>query len=222
MQLHYSYQKPEILKDVNLHDLFSFSERIPTLPSIKPMHEKYGQFGNSYEQQKVILLVRDPRDAMVSRYHQHKDELSQKLGVESLDQYVCQGDDLAAYIQFYNDWHIYRDRAKALLVVRYEDMKLDTFQVIQRIADFLELSVASTEINQSINYASFRNMRKMEVEGSVQVRTQVMSDRDVTNPESFKVRKGAVGGYKAELLPESVAFVDSVVLTQLNPIYGYV
>ncbi len=186
------------------------------------MHEKYGQFGNSYAQQKVILLVRDPRDAIVSRYHQHKDEIAQKLGTHSLDSYVCQGDDLAAYIQFYNDWHTHRDRAKALLVVRYEDMKLDTFQAIQRIADFLELSVTSTKINESINYASFRNMRKMEVEGSVQVRTQVMSDRDVTNLESFKVRRGAVGGYKAELSPESITFVDSVVLTQLNPIYSYV
>ena len=124
------------------------------------MHEKYGQFGNSYEQQKVILLVRDPRDAMVSRYHQHKDELSKKLGVESLDQYACQGDDLAAYIQFYNDWHIYRDRAKALLVVRYEDMKLDTFQAIQRIADFLELSLTSVDVNKSINYASFGTCAK--------------------------------------------------------------
>ena len=62
----------------------------------------------------------------------------------------------------------------------------------------------------------------MELKGSVQVRTQVMSERDVTNLESFKVRKGTVGGYKAELSPESIAFVDSVVLTQLNPIYGYV
>ena len=186
------------------------------------MHEKYGQFGNSYAQQKVILLVRDPRDAIVSRYHQHKDEIAQKLGTQSLDSYVCQGDDLAAYIQFYNDWHIHRDSAKALLVVRYEDMKLDTFQAIQRIVDFLELSVTSAEINESIDHASFRNMRKMEVEGSVQVRTQVMSARDFTNPESFKVRRGAVGGYKAELSPESITFVDSVISTQLNPIYGYV
>lgn len=134
---------------------------------------------------------------------------------------MCQGDDLAAYIQFYNDWHTHCDRAKALLVVPYEDMKLDTFQAIQQIADFLELSVTSTDINESINYASFRNMRKMEVEGSVHVRTQVMSERDVTNPESFKVRRGAVGGYRAELSPESIAFVDRTVLALLNPVYGY-
>lgn len=221
MQLHYSADRAGVLEDVNLHDLFSFSERIPTLPSIKPMHEKYRQFGNRYLQQKVILLVRAPRDAIVSRYHQHKDELNQKLGVDSLDAYVRQGDDLAAYIQFYNDWHTHRHSAKALLVVRYEDMTLYTFQAIRRIADFLELSVTSTEINESINYASFRNMRKMEVEGSVQVRTQVMSDRDVTNPESFKVRRGAVGGYKAALSPESIAFVDRTVLALLNPVYSY-
>ncbi|MEL7333165.1 MAG: hypothetical protein AAFN12_13035, partial [Cyanobacteria bacterium J06560_2] len=53
----------ESRSSVNLHDLYRFSEANPFLPSIKPMHEKYGQFGNSYAGQKVILLVRDPRDA---------------------------------------------------------------------------------------------------------------------------------------------------------------
>ncbi|MGB3297256.1 MAG: sulfotransferase domain-containing protein [Phormidesmis sp.] len=222
MQLHDSADGSNILEDVNLHDLFSFSERLPTLPSIKPMHEKYRQFGNRYLQQKVILLVRDPRDAIVSRYHQHKDELNKKLGVNSLDEYVCQGDDLAAYIQFYNDWQTHRHSAKDLLVVRYEDMKSNTFESIQRAANFLELSLTPAEISEAIDYASFQNMRKMELKGGDQVRTKVMSARDVSDPDSFKVRKGAIGGYKTELSPESVAFVNAAVLAQLNPIYSYV
>ncbi|MGC1308769.1 MAG: sulfotransferase domain-containing protein [Phormidesmis sp.] len=215
LQLHYAHISG--IEAVNLHDLFSFSERIPTLPAIKPMHEKYGQFGNRYEQQKVILLVRDPRDALVSRYHQHKDE----LGFDSLDRYVCESSDLHAYIQFYNDWQTHRDSAKDLLLVRYEDMKENTFHEVQRVGNFLELPLTPTEIHQAIDYASFQNMRKMEVEGTSQVRTKVMSARDISNPESFKVRKGTIGGYRAELAPEAIAFVDSTVSAQLNPIYGY-
>lgn len=225
IQLHYAQMASSPLKsplaDVNLHDLFSFSERVPTLPAIKPMHEKFGQFGNSYERQKVILLVRDPRDAIVSRYHQHKAELAQKLGYDDLDRYVCESDDFAAYIQFYNDWYCYRDRAKAVLTVRYEDMKADTFTSVQRVCEFLELPLAPAEIKEAIDYASFQNMRKMEIEGSEQVRTKVMSARNIEDTESFKVRKGAIGGYRAELKPESVAWVDSAVSAQLNPTYGY-
>lgn len=104
-------------EDVNLHDLFRFSEVNPTLPSIKPMHEKYGQFGNSYERQKVIVLVRDPRDAIISRYHQHKSELM----FNELEQYVLDSADFDAYIQFYNDWQTHKSKAQGVLVVRYED-----------------------------------------------------------------------------------------------------
>ncbi|MGB3767128.1 MAG: sulfotransferase domain-containing protein [Phormidesmis sp.] len=215
LQLHYAHISG--IDTVDLHDLFSFSERIPTLPAIKPMHEKYGQFGNCYDQQKVIVLVRDPRDALVSRYHQHKD----KLGFDSLDRYACESSDLDAYIQFYNDWQTHQAEASGFLMVRYEDMKASTLQTVQRVVDFLALPLTSDELEQAIAYASFKNMRKMEVTGSDQVRAGVMATRDVSNPESFKVRKGAIGGYRAELSDESVAFVDQAVLTRLNPIYGY-
>ncbi|MEO0646163.1 MAG: sulfotransferase domain-containing protein [Cyanobacteria bacterium J06650_10] len=215
MQLHYNTGGS--LDDLNLHDLFRFSEAVPLLPSIKPMHEKYGQFGNSYAGQKVILLVRDPRDALVSRYHQHKDALS----FGSLEDYVTNGPDLAAYIQFYNDWQTHRDTAQSLLVVRYEDMKSDTCGEVSRVFDFLQVSVTSDEVQQAVDYASFKNMRKMELEGSQQVRAGVMSSRKVNQPESFKVRKGAIGGYRSELSDEAIQTLDSAVKTQLDPIYGY-
>lgn len=215
LQLHYG------LENVNLHDLFSFSEAVPTIPSIKPMHEKYGQFGNRYDQQKVILLVRDPRDAIVSRYHQHKAEIDHELGCTTLDEYVREGSELSNYIQFYNDWQIHQASAQAVLILRYEDMKVNTFKSVQKILDFLQLPIQPATLREAIDYASFKNMRKIEVEGSEQVRTSVMSSRNVDNPESFKVRKGVVGGYRSELSAVSVAFADDLVNTQLNPTYGY-
>jgi hypothetical protein len=221
MQQHYSRDYAASLADMNLHDLYSFSERIPTLPAIKPMHEKYKQFGHSYEGKKVILLVRDPRDAIVSRYHQHREELAQKLGYDDLDRYLCESDELAGYIQFYNDWQNHPDSAKDVLTVRYEDMKADTLASVQRVCEFLQLPITPTEMSEAIDYASFKNMRKMEIEGSTQVRTGVMSTRNVEQAESFKVRKGAIGGYRNELKPESVSLIDRAIATQLNPIYGY-
>lgn len=215
LQLHYADVRG--IDTVNLHDLFSFSERIPTVPAIKPMHEKYGQFGNSYERQKVVLLVRDPRDALVSRYHQHKAE----LGFESLDRFVQESSDLDAYIQFYNDWQKHQASAKAFLLVRYEEMRADTLQEVRRVAAFLNLALTDDELSEAIAYASFKNMRKMEVEGTEQIRTGVMMARDVNKPESFKVRKGSIGGYRAELSPASIAWVDDKVATDLDPIYGY-
>lgn len=215
IQLHYG------LGDINLHDLFSFSEAVPTVPAIKPMHEKYGQFGNGYERQKVILLVRDPRDAIVSRYHQHKSEINSKLGCTTLDEYVCEGSEIDDYIEFYNDWQAHKASAQDVLVVRYEEMKASTFESVERVFNFLQLSMPPGVIHEAIDYASFKNMRKIEIEGSEHIRTGVMTSREVSNPDSFKVRKGAVGGYRAELSAASVAFVDGLVDAKLDPIYGY-
>ena len=113
------------------------------------------------------------------------------------------------------------DRAEALLVVRNEDMKANTYAEIERVFKFLSVPVTPDEIRQAIDYASFQNMRKMEVEGSDQLRAGVMASRDLDRPNSFKVRKGSIGGYTAELSAESIAFADSMVEAQLNPIYQY-
>ncbi len=219
MQLQYGHLVD--LSQMNLHDLFSFSERLPTLPAIKPMHEKYGQFGNSYEKQKVIVLVRDPRDAIVSRYHQHKAELQARYGCNSLDEYVQQGDDFAAYIRFYNDWQAHQHSAQDFLLIRYEDMKASAFAEVQRAVEFLDLAITPPHLRAAIDYASFQNMRKMELTGSGEVRTQVMAARDVNDPASFKVRKGAIGGYLTELSPETVAYVEDDVSRYLHASYGY-
>ena len=204
------------LANINVHDLFRFSEADPRLPAVKPMHEKYDQFGHGYAGQKVILLVRDPRDALVSRYHQHKDE----LGFGSLERYVQESTELADYIQFYNNWQTHPEAAD-LLVVRYEDMKADTLRETSRVFAFLDLPIAPDEMEQAIAHASFQNMRKMELKGGERVGIGVMSARDVNQPDSFKVRKGAVGGYRAELPTGLIAAIDEVVRTTLNPVYGY-
>ncbi len=208
--LHYDLAK------INIHDLFRLSEADPRLPAIKPMHEKYDQFGHGYASQKIILLVRDPRDALVSRYHQHKS----KLGFDSLEHYVEESAELGDYIQFYNDWQTHQAAAD-LLVVRYEDMKTDTLNEISRVFAFLDLPITPDEMEEAIAHASFQNMRKMELKGGKQVGIGVMAARDINNPDSFKVRKGTVGGYRSELPTELIAAMDEMVKTALDPVYGY-
>ena len=195
MQLQY---ESESLKDINLQDLYSFSERLPTLPAIKPMHEKFGQWGHTYAGQKVILLVRDPRDAVISRYSQQTEEQGRASKYETLDRYICERSDLADYIQFYNDWKGYRDRAPsmqpdAFLRIRYEDIKADAFKEVKRTIQFLGLSVSDTHIYRAIQYASALE--------------HAASD--------------TVDRYAQTLTPASIAFIDDIVATQLDATYGY-
>lgn len=189
--MQFQYASTEPIQGVNPLDLYSFSERLPTLPAIKPIYEKFGQEGRTYIGQKVVLLTRDPRDATVSRYYQRKAHLNHT----DIDRYVCESADLTHYIQFYNDWQNYRDQPAALqpdayLHVRYEDMAADPFKTIKRVIQFLGLCVSDDNIRQAIS----------------------SPDLAVLTP---------VGHYVRVLSPQTIKLVDDAIAAELHPAYGY-
>ncbi len=216
-------QTYQIKGDINLHHLYSFSEVNPHIPSIKAIHERYKQFGEGYQSHKIIFLARDPRDALISSYRRQEREKDSQNQYSSLSDYICRGNELTQYyIQFYNDWGKHKDQAQDFLLVRYEDMREDTALVLRNIMNFLNIDVEEEVIEEAVNYASLENMRKMEREGNSQVRAKVLLKRDPNNPDSFKVGKGKVGGYKEKLSSEEKELVDNIISEQLDPSYGYI
>ncbi|MGD1906829.1 MAG: sulfotransferase domain-containing protein [Leptolyngbyaceae cyanobacterium] len=213
IQLHFD------IKSQNLHYLYSFSEINPHIPSIKAIHERYQQFG-SYENKKVILLVRDPRDAMVSRYMQLKAKGEQPG--EDISTYLIENSSLRGdYIKIYNDWATGKEQAKAFLLVRYEDLRQNTDGEMKRIFEFLEIPCSESHIAEAVEYASLRNMRKMERQGSAEVRTGVFQTASNLAPDAYKVRKGEVGGYRNYISPEMQAIADNIIRQELDSLYGY-
>ena len=207
------------VQDVNLHYLFSFSERNPYLPQIKAIHEKYGQFG-TYEQKRVILLVRDPRDALVSKYHQHKQNYA--TDYPDINAFILEGPELAAYVNDYNRWYENRHGPADFITVRYEDMRADTYGELERIIAFLQLTVTPEVIHSAIEFGSFKNMRSLEVSGSSVLRARVLqTGGQQTADNQRKVRKGLVGGYKQELSDQAIDHMNGFIQAHLHPTYGY-
>lgn len=205
--------------DVNLHYLFSFSERNPNLPSIKAIHEKYGQFG-TYERKRVILLVRDPRDALVSKYHQHKHDYVDDY--PDINAFILEGPELAAYVNDYNRWYENRHVPVDCMTVRYEDMRADTYGELEKIVAFFQLAVTPEVIHSAIEFGSFKNMRSLEISGSSVLRARVLqTGRQQTSENKLKVRKGLVGGYKQELSDQAIDHMNRFIQANLHPVYGY-
>ena len=48
-----------------------------------------------------------------------------------------------------------------------------------------------------------------------------MVPRDKDNPDSYKVRKGKVGGYRDYFTDEEVAAIDARLAETLDPLFGY-
>ncbi|NEP00120.1 MAG: sulfotransferase domain-containing protein [Symploca sp. SIO2E9] len=204
MQLAYDIQEIQLTK------LYDFSELNNHLPAIKVIHERYEQFG-SYENKKVILLVRDPRDAIISRYFSDRN----KQDTLSLSDFIWQTHLVDDCIDFYNTWLKNRHVPKAFLLVFYENLKRDPIQELKRVINFIGLKINDKIIKEAVNYASFENMRKMELEGKIASGQK----KDLNDPETLKVRKGKVGGYRDYLSAEEVQALDRKISENLDPFY---
>jgi len=61
----------------------------------------------------------------------------------------------------------------------------------------------------SVEYCAFENLKRLEARNTFE--TGVLKPADSADPESFKVRKGKVGGHTEYLSAADVAYIDRVI-----------
>lgn len=173
-----------------------------------------GEFGDC----KVILLVRDPRDITVSNYFQVTRREDTFQGDLTAWLPEPRG-SVQSMLRYYAVWAAQRAVPKGLLLVRYEDMKADTARELRRVAALLGIDeVTDATIASAVDYGSFGRMREREAQRPADgTRFAAGQEGDA---ESFKTRKGKVGGYREYLTPEQVAWLDARV-AEMDPWYGY-
>jgi hypothetical protein len=184
-----------------------------------------------YHDKQVIFLVRDPRDVVVSSYYEMKKrglmfgenpyEQRQPVFNGTLAEFIDRREGgFETILEFYRIWANSREIPAGFLLVRYEDLKLNAEGELRRILDFLGLKeISSATIAEAVNYASFENMRKMEQAGKFSSGALKPGDKD--DPESFKTRKGKVGGYKEALSAGEIARLNEKMALKLPDFYGY-
>jgi hypothetical protein len=62
-------------------------------------------------------------------------------------------------------------------------------------------------------------MRK--IESCEEVKSFKLKPGDVADPNSYKVRRGKVGGYREDLTPAQIAALESKMAARLSPYFGY-
>jgi len=81
-----------------------------------------------------------------------------------------------------------------------------------------ESSPDMTMFHEALEFSRFENMQKLEAAGAFD--SKILHPGDVRDPESFKVRRGKVGGYREYLSAEDQAFAASA-LAKLDVRFGY-
>lgn len=170
---------------------------------------------------KVILLVRDPRDVSVSAYFQDTKRARPDRRIDMpLSEYIKHPRyGIHAVVRIMNILLNDLRNHPTQLLVRYEDLRADTFAVFERILRFIDdREPHARALWEAIAFADFENMRKME--RNDRFKNRILQARDPSDPQSYKVRSGKVGGYASHFTPEEIEFLNQA-MESLDPAFGY-
>ena len=188
-----------------------------------------------YKDKKVIFLVRDPRDIMVSAYfHQtyrvvnfqrwYSSALKQRIRPykRSLSDYIySEIGGIDTLLSFFNIWAKNKHIPKDFILVHYESLHQNPHKELIRIMDFIGLpSIGDDIINKAISFASFENMRRFE-EQEDYPSGNILRLVDRQNKESYKTRRGKVGGFTDYLQKDDIENLTKRIKNELPPLYGY-
>ena len=181
---------------------------------------------------KVLLLVRDPRDVAVSQFFQWKFRM--RPAKKSLNDYPAHGEDVSIFefvmkrdagllriVDFFNGWAREIPRIRDIMVVRYEDMRAEPERVLREIVDFLGTPGTEADVKEAVAFAAYENMKKLEENKAFSSSGRRLLPGDKKNPDSFKVRRAKVGGYRDYFDEAQIEEIDRFVRDSLSPYYGY-
>jgi alcohol sulfotransferase len=230
------YQLPEnaILGFDNFHNLNR------AVPKIFFTHDNYiKDFTGDFETKqpfygkRVVLLARDPRDVAVSQFFQWKFRI--KPTKVAINNYPPMGSDISlfdfvtgdnggsmkAVADYLNQWAREADKVEHFHLLRYEDLRAQPHRELRRLLDFMQVDATEDHVNAAVEYSSYENMKKMESKQQFRLAGGRMMPRDKDNPNSYKVRRAKVGGYRDYFTDEEVAVIDRQLAESLDPMFDY-
>ena len=215
----------------------------PAVPKIFFTHDNYIKDYTGAPESKapfydkpVVLLVRDPRDVSVSNYFQWRFRM--KPDKKKINQYPPAGADIAVadyllsdyggsladIIGFLNTWAAELSRVQRLHLLRYEDLRRDPENQLRALLEFMGVPADEQVVGDAVAHASYENMKAREQRSGGGLGRWLggrLRPRDRDNPDSYKVRRGKVGGYRDYCNAAEVARIDALVAERLDPCFGY-
>jgi Sulfotransferase domain len=229
-QLQHGLGEREVIGFDNLH------YRTGAVPKIMFTHDNYVKdytghrdTKEDFYKKKVIFLARDPRDVAVSQYFQWKYRMKpNKKDINAYPtaalapfEFVISDAGLPKVIAFMNLWAKEAPRIREFMIVRYEDLRAAPEATLGRILEFLGTPATGAQLADAVQFASLENMKRMEQQRVFWLSGGRLVPKDRGNPDSYKVRRGKVAGYRDDFDAAQLAEIDRLVETTLDPLYGY-
>ena len=166
---------------------------------------------------RVVLLVRDPRDALVSlHFHLTRRDRWFEGTLDEMLRHPVFG--VRRYVDVMNGWAREWYGREHALVLRYEDLLMDPKT---RLAEFLRFVLGDVDprgFDEALEFSTFERMRDLEASGYFEDR--MLRGARPGDPGSFKVRRGKIGGDRDRYSPESTLLLEREI-AKLDRRFGY-
>jgi hypothetical protein len=182
------------------HDGFGFSD------GAKPPHdfrieERLKRLSRS---DRVVFLKRDPRDVMVSLFHQvtgrFRDFFNYSGTISDFIRDPYFGADVLK--KFLDMWDVISAQ-RGVLIVTYEQCAENATDVFEAVARHYDLDLSPDACRKAAEASTFENMKKIEDSG--EFNKPWLRKRNGYS----KVRRGKVGGYADSLSITDIAYLNA-------------
>ena len=158
---------------------------------------------------KIIYILRDPRDVLISYYEYQlkRRVISEECSLKEFLPHFMESTfepKTGCWRDHVVSWMATRGSQKNFLLLRYEEMLINTHEEATKIASFLGLDSTPDRIARAVSLSSADRMRKLEKEQSRQWKLTKKTRQD----KPF-VRKAEAGGWKSTLPERCVAQIES-------------
>ncbi|XP_067867052.1 amine sulfotransferase-like [Heterodontus francisci] len=201
------------LKEQTLYQRAPWMEYIPFKPDITKYmmlttHLNYHMVPNDVKNKmiKIIYVVRNPKDVIVSSYYFHQCTHFLKVPKDFQDflkQFVEGNVFYGSWFDHIRDWYNHKDELN-ILIVMYEDMQKDLRSVIEKIASFLNKELDGETLELILDQCTFKYMKE-NPETNYQMSTGLFK-----NDSDPLFRKGVAGDWKNHFLVSQSEWFDSI------------
>ena len=155
----------------------------------------------SIHYRRVIYLVRDPRDVLLSYHRYHQKFTGRDVDLEDFGRHFMDGtiDSFGSWGVHAGGWLGARRDDPDFLLVRYEDLNRDPLVELRRITAFIEWSVEPATLRLAVSRTTPDALRLMETEREAATPQLLRSSRDVAFVQK------ATSGYWHDDLPTQLA-----------------
>lgn len=224
------YQQRHGLPEHELLEYDNYHRRNAAAPIVAMTHGHYlhelyrhPHIGPKLKDKPIVFLVRDPRDVAVSEFFQstrrasgYKRELYHVDEAGSMFEFVMQSPlGLPAIVDYLNHWHREFQDWPRVHRLYYEALRADTGAELARLCAFLEEDFSSEAIAEAVEFSSFEKLKTREKENYF--KSNRLAPKNPDDPDSYKVRRGKVGGYRDYFRDDEIRKIDNFVRERLDP-----